>query len=73
MNSDRHRKELEFDSEILKMKEINGKLFVKCSAPIYEIRKNKKGKMYKYCLTKRQNFRARFEKIILELEAEGEK
>ncbi len=59
---------IDFDSEITAMKEIEGRLFVKCAEPIYEVRKNKKGKLYKYSLTKRQNFRARFKQIIEELE-----
>ncbi len=42
---------LKFDSTVILMKEINGKLLVKCACPIYEIKTNKNGKMYKKCLT----------------------
>ncbi len=51
MDMENNFSHLNFDSEVIKMKEIDGRLIVKCKSPIYEIKKNKNGKFIKYCLT----------------------
>ncbi len=45
---------LTFDSEVTKMSEVNGKVLVKCAPTIYEIKTNKHGKIYKSCLSNKQ-------------------
>ena len=45
---------INFDSSVLKMKHVDGRFLVQCAPTIYEIKKNKKGKLYKKCLSNKQ-------------------
>lgn len=42
---------LSFDAEVVDRRQVNGRMIVKCAPAVYEIRTNKNGNMYKYCLS----------------------